>query len=233
MAVIRALVFDVFGTVVDWRGSIIAEGRERWEPRGWRADWAALADDWRGRYQPSLERIRRGERPFTPLDQLHRESLDALLPDHGLAAMGEAERAELNLVWHRLRPWPDSPEGLRRLARRHHLATLSNGNRALLLDLARGAGLAFTEVLSAEDFGAYKPDPRVYLGAIAHLRLEAAEVAMVAAHPDDLRAAAGCGLKTGYVPRPLEWGSGQPPPESGEEFDFVAPDLEALAARLS
>lgn len=230
---IRALVFDVFGTVVDWRGSLVAEGEERWEPRGWHADWGALADAWRARYQPSMDRVRRGERPFTPLDVLHRESLDDLLPDLGLQSMGEAERAELNLAWHRLRPWPDAARGLELLARRHHLATLSNGNRSLLEDLVRAGGLAFHEVLSAEDFGAYKPDPRVYRGAVEHLGLEPGEVAMVAAHPDDLRAAASCGLGTCYVPRPLEWGVGQPEPERGEEFDVVAPDFVALAERLA
>ena len=230
---IRALAFDVFGTVVDWRGSLVAEGAERWEPRGWHADWGALADAWRGRYQPALERVRRGERPFTSLDVLHRESLDALLPEFGLEAMGDAERAELNLAWHRLRPWPDSRPGLERLAQHHHLTTLSNGNRSLLRDLVREGRLAFHQVLSAEDFGAYKPDPRVYLGAARRLELPPGEVAMVAAHPDDLRAAAEQGLRTCYVPRPLEWGGGAPVPEAGEEFDHVAPDLVALAEALA
>lgn len=232
---LRALAFDVFGTVVDWHGSIVAEGAERWSPRGVDADWPALATAWRRRYQPSLQRVRAGERAWTPLDVLHRESLDDLLPEFGLGDLGEAERAELNRVWHRLRPWPDAVPGLRHLASRYRLATLSNGNRALLEDLVRFGSLPL-EVLSAEDFGAYKPDPRTYRGAAERLGCDPAELMLVAAHPDDLRAAAGQGLQTGYVLRPLEWGSdGAPPPKDAAfeaSFDVVARDFVDLAARL-
>ncbi len=230
---VRALTFDVFGTVVDWRGSIVAEGEERWTPRGARTGWAALADSWRRRYQPSLDRVRRGELPWTPLDVLHRASLDELLPDFGLEDLGEAERAELNLVWHRLRPWPDVPEGLRRLARGFTVATLSNGNLALLEDLVRGGDLPFHRVLSAETYRAYKPDPRVYRGAAADLGCAPEEVMMVAAHPSDLRAAAACGLRTAHVVRPLEWGpSGGVEEFRPDEFDIVATDFLDLAAKL-
>ena len=228
---VRALTFDVFGTVVDWRGSIIAEGGQRWTPRGVEADWGAVADAWRRRYQPSLERVRQGDRPWTPLDVLHRESLDELLPEVGLGSLGEADRAELNLVWHRLHPWPDAVAGLRRLARRYRLATLSNGNRALLQDLVEFGELPL-EVLSAEDFRAYKPDPRVYLGAAERLECEPGEVMMVAAHPDDLRAAAAQGLRTAYVRRPLEWGPGHEPEPADPLFDAVAGDFVELAEIL-
>lgn len=229
---VRALAFDVFGTVVDWRGSIVAEGEERWAARGVRADWAALADAWRRRYQPALERVRSGDRPWTELDRLHRESLDELLPEFGLGALGESERSELNRAWHRLRPWPDSRDGLARLGRRYTLATLSNGNLELLQDLVREGDLPFHRVLSAETFRAYKPDPRTYLGAARELGVEPAELMMVAAHRDDLLAAAGCGLRTAFVWRPREWGpapSGEAPDPS---FDVVADDLFDLAERL-
>ena len=228
---VRALAFDVFGTVVDWRGSIIAEGVERWTPQGVDADWARLADAWRRRYQPSLQRVRQGDREWTPLDVLHRESLDDLLPELGLAGLNEGQRADLNLVWHRLRPWPDAVTGLRRLARRFRLATLSNGNRALLEDLVRFGELPL-EVLSAEDFRAYKPDPRTYLGAAARLECEPGELMLVAAHPDDLRAAAGQGLKTACVRRPLEWGPGHDAEPADPAFDVVADDFVELAEKL-
>lgn len=229
---VRALAFDVFGTVVDWRGSIVAEGEERWEPRGVHADWAALADAWRRRYQPSLERVRAGRREWAPLDELHRESLDDLLPELGLERLGERDRAELNLVWHRLKPWPDSREGLRRLAQRFTLATLSNGNVALLEDLARNALLPFHRVLSAETFQAYKPDPRTYTGAARILGVQPEELMMVAAHTGDLRAAAASGLRTAFVARPLEWGPAGRAEEPDADFDVVAGDLDELADRL-
>src|SRR5579859_673921 len=205
---IRALAFDVFGTVVDWRGSIIREGAARWAPRGFEADWAALADAWRERYQPSMEEVRRGRRPWTPLDALHRQSLDELLPSFGLKGLDESQREELTMAWHRLTPWPDAREGLRRLRARFKLATLSNGNRSLLEDLVHFGDLPFDVVVSAEDFHAYKPDPRAYRGAAETLGCAPSELALVAAHPDDLRAAAAEGLRTAYVTRPLEWGPG-------------------------
>ncbi len=226
-------MFDVFGTVVDWRGSIIREGGERWAARGVHADWAALADAWRRRYQPALERVRSGQRPWVPLDDLHRESLDDLLPDFGLDGLDAAGRSELNLVWHRLDPWPDAVEGLRRLSSNFRLSTLSNGNRGLLEDLVRHGGLPFHEVLSAEDFHAYKPDPRVYRGALERLGRADGELMMVAAHPDDLAAAAACGLRTAYVRRPLEWGPGRPEPEPETGFEYSAGDFIDLAQQLT
>lgn len=227
---VRALAFDVFGTLVDWHGSIVREGRERWAPAGYAADWAALATAWRQRYQPSLDLVRSGARPWVALDVLHRESLDAVIEQFGLSAMPESDRAELNLVWHRLAPWPDVRPALKVLENRYRLTTLSNGNRALLADLARNGRLPFHQVLGAEDFRAYKPQPAVYRGAADRLGLVPSEVAMVAAHPSDLRAAAGCGLRTVFVPRPLEWGPDGAAEAAGDgDFDLVAADLGELA----
>lgn len=227
---VRALAFDVFGTVVDWHGSIAREGAERWTGRGYQADWGALAVAWRRRYQPSMDAVRSGARPWVPLDVLHRESLELVLQESGLQRMSEAERAELNLAWHRLSPWPDVRPGLKVLENRFRLTTLSNGNRALLQDLARFGRLPFHITLGAEDFRAYKPMPAVYRGAVDRLGLKPAEVAMVAAHPDDLRAAAACGLRTVFVPRPDEWGVGHGAEQaSDDEFDLVVADFETLA----
>lgn len=230
---VRALAFDVFGTVVDWRGSLIREGEVRWEPRGVRANWGAFADAWRQLYQPSLEKVRSGEREWVPLDILHRESLDELLPRFGLQSLDAAQREELTMAWHRLHPWPDAVEGLAELGRRFRLATLSNGNRDLLSDLVAAGGLPFHEVLSAEDFAAYKPDPRVYRGALERLGCAEGELMMVAAHPDDLLAAAAQGLRTAYVARPLEWGRGHEAPPPDASFDVVATDFRDLAGQLS
>ena len=225
---VRALVFDVFGTVVDWRSSVAAEVRAL----GWPVDAPAFADAWRAGYAPAMQVVREGRLPWTNIDGLHRRILDGLLAERGLAPP-EAEVAELNLVWHRLAPWPDSVAGLQRLKTRYPVCTLSNGNLRLLLDMARHAGLPWDTLFSAELFGHYKPDPEVYLGAARLLDLAPEQVLMVAAHPSDLRAAAACGLKTAYVPRPLERGpGGWMEPWTPGEFDVVAPDFSALAAAL-
>lgn len=225
---VRALVFDVFGTVVDWRSSVAAEVRAL----GWPVDPAAFADAWRAGYVPAMQAVRDGRLPWMPIDALHRRILDGLLSERGLAPPG-AEVAELNRAWHRLAPWPDSVAGLHRLKARFPVCTLSNGNVSLLLDMARHAGLAWDTIFSAELFGHYKPDPEVYLGAARLLDLPPEQVLMVAAHPSDLRAAAGCGLKTAYVPRPLERGpGGVMEPWKPGEFDLVAEDFVALAAAL-
>ena len=230
----RALIFDVFGTCVDWRGSIIAEGPSldaRW---GTSTDWAALADAWRGRYQPALEEVRTGRRPWTILDVLHRESLDALVPSFGLDKLDEAQRDHLNRIWHRLRPWPDTVAGLTRLKRRFILGPLSNGNFALLTNMAKHSGLPWDVNLSVELYRAYKPLPASYRGAAALLGLPPAQVMMVAAHYSDLQAAASCGLPTAYVHRPREFGDRPPndlPPNP--HVDLVAKDFEDLATQLS
>ena len=225
---VRALVFDVFGTVVDWRSSVAAEVRAL----GWPVEPSAFADAWRAGYVPAMQQVRDGHLPWTHIDGLHRRILGDLLTERGLAPP-EAEGAELNRVWHRLAPWPDSVAGLHRLKARFPVCTLSNGNVSLLLDMARHAGLPWDTIFSAELFGHYKPDPEVYLGAARLLDLPPEQVLMVAAHPSDLRAAAACGLKTAYVPRPLERGpGGEMEPWTPGEFDLVAEDFGALAAAL-
>lgn len=225
---IRALTFDIFGTVVDWYGSIAAEVARR----GLATDGGRFALDWRAGYQPAMQEVRAGVLPWTNLDGLHRRILDRVLAARGLE-LPEAETASLNRIWHRLDPWPDSAEGLQRLKRRHVTATLSNGHVALLVALARHGGLPFDCVLSAELFAHYKPDPEVFLGAARLLDLAPAQVMMVAAHPSDLRAAAACGLRTAYVRRPNEKGpSGQAEPHRSGEFDVVADDFIDLARQL-
>lgn len=226
---VRALVFDVFGTVVDWRGGV---AREAGRLLGDRVDPFAFADAWRGRYAPSMDRVRSGEIPWRPLDRLHRESLDELLPSFGLSDVDEATRRELVLAWHRLDPWPDAVPGLRRLAARHVLAPLSNGNVALMVDLARRAGLPWDLVLGAEIVRHYKPDPEVYDAAPALLMLPPEQVLMVAAHTGDLAAARSRGLRTAYVHRPEEFGGRTVPPASDPESDLSVASFEELADRL-
>jgi 2-haloacid dehalogenase len=230
---LRALVFDVFGTVVDWRGSITREGQALAARLGMPGvDWAAFADDWRAGYQPAMARVRRGELPWTSIDGLHRGILDDLLVARGLV-LPEAEAAAFNLAWHRLDPWPDTCAGLLRLKARWPVVTLSNGNVALLVDMARHAGLPWDAVFSAELFGHYKPDPEVYLGAARLLAAAPQQALMVAAHPGDLRAAANCGLRTAYVARPLEHGPGGPMEAwTPGEFDVAVDSFTALADAL-
>ncbi|HSN33438.1 MAG TPA: haloacid dehalogenase type II [Ideonella sp.] len=230
---IKALVFDVFGSVVDGRGSI-ARDHGRWGAReGVQADWAALADAWRARYQPQMERVRSGALPFVPLDALHREALDDLLPAFGLGHLDDAERRHVNAVWHRLDPWPDAIPGLVRLKHRFIVGTLSNGNVALQVAMARRAALPWDVVFSAEHFGRYKPQPETYLGAARMLALEPRELMMCAAHNGDLRAARECGLATAFFARPTEYGPGQASDlAADDDWDVVADDIEDLARRL-
>jgi 2-haloacid dehalogenase len=231
---VRALVFDVFGTVVDWRSAIVRDGRALTAAKGLAVDWEAFADAWRAGYQPAMQRVRGGEVGWTTIDRLHREILDALLPRFGLSGLDERERDALNRVWHRLDPWPDAVAGLARLKRSFTIATLSNGNVSLLVDMAKRAGLPWDTVLSAELFGHYKPDREVYLGAARVLDVASAELLMVAAHPSDLAAAARAGLRTAYVPRPLEYGPGRGLREApgDQTLDVVAADFGVLADRL-
>ena len=230
---IKALAFDVFGTVVDWRSSIIREGEALGRTRGLAVDWARLADDWRALYQPAMERVRSGEIGWCKLDDLHRINLDRLLERHGLKALREAEIEHLNRVWHRLDPWPDAVAGLTRLKSRYLLATLSNGNVALLVNMAKRAGLPWDAVLGAEPARAYKPAPEAYLRTVDFLGLRPEQCLMVAAHNADLLAAARCGLRTAFVRRAREHGPGQTSdlePETG--FDIVADDFLTLADQL-
>lgn len=230
---IKALVFDVFGTVVDWRGSLIRELEALARAKRLALDPARFADDWRAGYRPAMQRVRWGELPWTRIDDLHRMILDGLLAKHGISGLSEAEIDALNRAWHRLDPWPDSVEGLTRLKRRFIIGTLSNGNVGLLVDMAKHARLPWDVVLSAELAHHYKPDPEAYHLPPDILGLARSEVMLVAAHPDDLAAAAREGLKTGYVPRPLEYGpGGRVHDVTGRSFDVVASDFNELAARL-
>lgn len=229
----RALVFDVFGTVVDWRASIIREGQMLSAAKGLQVDWPAFADAWRAGYAPAMDRTRGAGSAWADIDTLHRQILDTLLPRFGLNALSEDERGQLNRVWHRLMPWPDAVGGLNRLRGRYVIGTLSNGNVSLLVDMAKNAGLPWDCVLSAELARRYKPDPEVYLMAARLLGCAPGELMMVAAHVDDLRAAQACGLRTAYVHRALEFGPDAPPrPARPEGFDLIAGDFVDLARQL-
>ena len=230
---VKALAFDVFGTVVDWRGSIIREGNQWGQTKGLQVDWAKFADRWRAAYGPSMEKVRSGSLPWMNLDQLHRLTLDELLTEFNITGLSEEDKNHWNRVWHRLTPWPDAVEGLTRLRSKFVVAALSNGNVSLLVDMAKSAGLPWDMVLSAELFQHYKPDREVYLGAVELLGCQPAEVMMVAAHPYDLKAARACGLRTAFVSRPLEHGPGsEAAPATGEPFDFTARDFLYLADKL-
>jgi 2-haloacid dehalogenase len=223
------IAFDVFGTLVDWRSSITAELARVGGRAGIDADWPVVADAWRSRYRPALDRVVGGELPFQPLDALHRVMLDEIAGEHGLQALPDADRDELVRAWYRLAPWPDAVPGLTALRERHILTPLSNGGMGLLTRLARAAGLPFDCILSAELAGTYKPDPRVYQLVPGYFDVPPDRVLMVACHPGDLDGAARAGLRTAYIPRPLEWGPdvAAPPPPPGT--DIIADDLIALA----
>ena len=228
---VRALAFDVFGTVVDWRGSIIREGELLSAAMGLQVDWPAFADAWRAGYAPAMDRTRASAAEWLSLDVLHRQILDNLLPRFGLTQLSEVELAHLNRAWHRLSPWADTVGGLNRLRSRFVISTLSNGNISLLVDMAKNAGLPWDCVLSAELARKYKPDPEAYLTAARLLDVAPNELMLVAAHPSDLRAARECGLRTAYVHRPLEFGAGVPR-EVDRSFDLCAGDFLDLASQL-
>jgi 2-haloacid dehalogenase len=231
---LKALVFDVFGTVVDWRGSIAREARALARRKKLKLDASAFADAWRAGYRPAMARVRSGELPWTRIDVLHRMILDGLLARFGLQGLSEQELDDLNRVWHRLEPWPDARKGLAALKRRHVIATLSNGNVALLTNMAKRARLPWDCILSAEVVRHYKPDPETYLGAADLLGVKPQELMMVAAHKDDLHAARACGLKTAFVPRPKEYGPAVKADTSREPaFDLHARDFNDLARQLS
>ncbi|HXA97726.1 MAG TPA: haloacid dehalogenase type II [Candidatus Dormibacteraeota bacterium] len=233
-ASVRALTFDVFGTVVDWRTSVIREGEAFGKAHRVSADWAKFADAWRGLYQPAMDEVRSGRRPWVKLDDLHRESLVRLLGDFGITGLSPADVDHFNHAWHHLDPWPDVVVGLTRLRRRFVLATLSNGNIALMVNMAKRGGLPWDAILGAEVARAYKPMPEAYQRTADALGLRPEQCLMVAAHPSDLAAAARSGLRTAYVPRPLEFGPGRGPsePAPGQPFDVVASDFIELAEKL-
>lgn len=230
---VEAVLFDVFGTVVDWRSSVIDAGRALAPAAP--VDWGALADEWRREgYLRPIGQMVAGERPWAPIDQVLREELDRLAGRYGLADVGEEALDELSGVWERLRPWPDAVEGLERIRAGYLIGPLSNGGFGALTRMARHGGLRWDCVISAQLFNSYKPDRRVYHGAAALLDLAPERVMLVAAHPSDLRAARACGFATAYVPRPLEWGpAGVAEQVAPGEFDLVAADLVALAEALA
>ncbi len=233
LANVKALTFDVFGTVADWRGSIAREVRAMASEKKLRVNASKFADAWRSGYRPAMNRVANGELPWTKIDDLHRMILDEVLAKFRVSALSELEKVELNRVWHRLKPWPDTVRGLKRLKKKFTISTLSNGNVALLNNMAKNAGLPWDLILSAEIFHHYKPEPEVYLGAADILGLQPHEVMMVAAHKDDLRAAARQGLRTALVLRPNEYGKGRHPDLSPEPaFDINASDFGDLATQL-
>jgi 2-haloacid dehalogenase len=234
IAGVKALCFDVFGTVVDWRGSVAREAAMFFGERGIERDWPAFADAWRARYQPAMAAVRSGERPWVRLDDLHRENLASVLEEFGIEGLGQDEIDHLNRAWHRLDPWPDVIEGLLRLKESYILATLSNGNVALMVNMAKRAGLPWDVILGAEVAGAYKPMPEAYLRSAALLDLQPGQCMMVAAHNDDLVAAASCGLRTAFVARPTEYGPNQRRDFGAEHaFDVVADTFIDLADVLA
>jgi 2-haloacid dehalogenase len=230
---VKALVFDTFGTVVDWRTSVTLEVETVAKRKGLNVDAAKFADAWRAGYGPGMNRVRTGELPWTKLDVLHRMILDKILSDFGIAGLSEAETDALNRAWHRLRPWPDAVGGLTRLKKKFIIAPLSNGNISLMTDLAKHAGLPWDCILGAELVRHYKPDREVYQSAADILDVRPADVMMVAAHLGDLRAAKGVGLKTAFVARPLEYGpNGKPDLKPDSSVDLSAKDFNDLAGQL-
>jgi 2-haloacid dehalogenase len=228
-----AIVFDTFGTVVDWRSSLIADLTAFGTSRGVTADWPALIDAWRAAYQPSMKRVRIGEQPWTTLDALHRASLDRLVAEFGIKGLSEEDLVHINLGWHRLNPWPDSVPGLIRLKSRFIIGPLSNGNVLLLLNMAKFAGIPWDMIFGSDLFGHFKPDPETYLGVARLLNLRPGQVMMAAAHNGDLAAARGCGLMTAFFPRPGEYGPHQKRDTAAEQaWDVVATDIQDLATKL-
>jgi len=228
----KALLFDVFGTLVDWRTSIARESEQVLKPLGVAVDWLAFADAWRGEYQGAMDQVRDGHIPFCKLDILHRCNLDLIMPRFNISGIAENALQYLNLAWHRLDAWPDVAPGMSRLRRRHLLAPCSNGNISLMVDLARRNGIHWDAILGSEIAGDYKPKPRVYLASCAAFDLAPGECMMVAAHSKDLQHAAACGLRTAHIARPNEHGPGKGEPAPKIPVDYAATSLEDLAKQL-
>src|SRR5258706_13518109 len=230
---VKALTFDVFGTVVDWRSSLIREGEALGKKKGLGVDWAKFADAWRGVSQPAMDEVRDGRRPWTKLDDLHRESRDSLLVQFGIKGLSEPEIDHLSRAWHRLDPWPDSVPGLTRLKKKFVLTTLSNGNVALMVNMAKRAGLPWDVILGAEPTRHYKPQREAYTGSAEYLGLRPEELMLCAAHNGDLKAASGFGLRTAFIPRPAEHGPGQTKDLAPDgPWDVVARDFVDLAEKM-
>lgn len=229
---IKALIFDVFGTLVDWRTSIARESKAVLAPLGYDLDWDKFADAWRDRYQPTMEEVRAGHIPFSKLDKLHRINLDYILPRHDVKPLPEETLQHLNLAWHRLDAWPEVPAALKRLRKKFLLAPCSNGNIALMADLARRNDIWWDAILGSDVARDYKPKPIVYLASVDAFNLTPGEVMMVAAHSSDLAAAAEQGLKTGHIARPNEHGPGNGETKPTVPVDYFGADLADLATKL-
>ena len=231
---IEALVFDVFGTCVDWRGSVIRELAAVGAAHGFQADWAAFADDWRREgYIRGIARIRAGETPYVGSDVLFRRMLDQLLPRYGLSGLSEADTHDLALAWRRLDPWPDTVPGLHRLKSRFIISPLSNGSFATLTGMAKRGGLPWDCIIATELKHTFKPEREAYLLAATVLDLQPDQIMLVAAHHNDLRGAQAAGLHTALVPRPQEWGpKAEPIPPADPSFDVAAADFDDLATQL-
>jgi 2-haloacid dehalogenase len=228
---VKAVVFDVFGTLVDWRGSVAAGLAAFGAARGVSADWVGLTDAWRGAYKPAMDAVRTGKRAWTSLDELHRDALAELAPKFGLA-LAAADLDELVGLWHRLTPWPDSAAGLLRLKQTFIVGSLSNGHVALQVNLAKHAGFAWDMIFASDMFRHFKPDAEVYLGACGFLGLPPGEVMLAAAHNDDLDAARKLGLRTGFLVRPMEYGAPDERARPAQDWDAVAESVGELAAKL-
>jgi 2-haloacid dehalogenase len=228
----KALFFDVFGTLVDWRTSIACEAERLLAPLGYKLDWPTFAGAWRREYQPAMEEVRAGRIPFSKLDVLHSYNLERILPRFDVKNVPEPVLAELNLGWHRLDAWPDVSAGLARLKKKFWIAPVSNGNISLMVDLARKNGFPWDAILGAEVAGDYKPKPRVYLAACEAFDLPPAECVMVASHSSDLAAAASCGLRTAHIARPDEAGPGKGEAAPKITVDLAASSIEHLAEQL-
>ena len=230
---IKALVFDVFGTVVDWRTSIASEAKQCLSKKGYELDWVLFADSWRAKYQPAMERVRTGGRGFVRLDILHMENLIEVLKDFDIKSVTETELNYLNRAWHRLLPWSDSVPGLLRLKKKFIIGTMSNGNVALMVNMAKNGGLPWDVILGAEPAQAYKPEPKTYLTGVDWLNLKPSEVLMCAAHNADLVAAGTQGLKTAFIARPTEYGPNQKHDfEAEHDFDYISENMLDLADKL-
>ncbi len=232
MVAVKALLFDVFGTLVDWRSGVARDAEAVLKSRGYALDWAVLADAWRGEYQGAMEEVRSGRIPFGKLDVLHRRNLDRILPRFGAGSLSEEERRTLNRAWHRLDAWPDVTPGLARLKRKYLLAPLSNGNVSIMVDLARRNDFPWDAILGAEFAGDYKPKPRVYLSAAEAFDLAPHDCMMVAAHSSDLAAAAALGLRNAHIARPNEDGPGRGETAPTIAVDIAANSIEDLATQL-
>lgn len=230
---LKALVFDVFGTVVDWRTSIANEASDQLKNKGFDLNWLAFAEAWRAKYQPSMEGVRSGKRGYVRLDILHLENLMEVLEEFKVSGLSSDDLDYLNRAWHRLEPWPDSVSGLQRLKKKFIIGTMSNGNVALMVNMAKHSGLPWDVILGAEPAQAYKPDPKTYLTGVDWLGLQPDQVLMCAAHNNDLVAARNQGLKTAFIARPTEYGNNQSVDITAEhEFDFITTDMNDLADQL-